>query len=108
MRTFGGASKSGVFRSAREKGGVWERYGLAWDCWGRIWGQVRNGMAENLAFRRIQVLALQGVEVRVLFWHHSNPRFRADLNAKPARASASSGGRGSGKLRLKTPPLARI
>jgi hypothetical protein len=35
---------------------------------GAIFRLMRNGMWENLTRRGIQVLALQGVEVRVLFW----------------------------------------
>ena len=37
---------------------------------GWIWFISGNGFAEILGLRVIQVLALQGVEVRVLFWHH--------------------------------------
>ena len=49
---------------------------------GAILPTARNGFAENLGLRGIQVLALQGVEVRVLFWHQVYTRKPAEILEK--------------------------
>jgi hypothetical protein len=76
-RSFRGASVSGPPPSRPEAGvsfeiatGLRERGQPVWVCEGSSGRGDRNGLAEKLAGHPIQVLALQGVEVRALFWHH--------------------------------------